>query len=57
MSETTYDKTDEALLIKALQYLWNLRQRGDPVFVYIDYTTRRKVRGILGRKLCRRLQF
>lgn len=47
--------TDEERLQQALLFLWNLRQRGNPQFVVINYTDRRTARGILGRKLCERM--
>lgn len=48
-------KDDNDRLFKALLYLWQLRKRGDPIFVYVDYTTRRKVRDILGSLLSQRI--
>jgi len=47
-------KENEALK-KALLYAWRLRDRDEPVFVVINYTDRRAIRGILGRALCKKL--
>jgi hypothetical protein len=51
-----FDVEDENRLLKeAMRYLMDLRKRDEPTQVEINYTIRRKVRGMLGRKLASRV--
>lgn len=42
-------------LEEAIIYMWKLKKRNKPMFVLINYTTRRKIRDILGKEVCERL--